>query len=99
MNQPVFSSPWVLWCAPEHPLAAPTRLRWLDLDDAELVAAGRDQEVSVAQMRRSASAKAIVLADVVENVSTALGIAAQDRVATPSPAYVGALTYTLGLEM
>jgi len=99
VNQPVFSSPWVLWCAPEHPLAAPPRLRWADLHDADLVAAGRDHEVSVAQMRRSASARAIVPADVVENVSTALGIAAQGRVATLSPAYVGALAYTLGLEM
>ena len=46
----LFQSPWVLWCSPEHPLAARKVLRWRDLKDHALVAAGRDHERNVAQM-------------------------------------------------
>lgn len=97
---PVFDSPWVLWCAPSHPLAAHPSLRWTDLRDVRLVAAGRDHERSVAQMHLSApEGTRISPVDIVDNISTALGIAAQGLAVTLAPAYVRVLARTFGLEM
>lgn len=96
----MFDSPWVLWCAPDHPLAAQTVVRWPDLQEVALVAAGRDHERSVSQMRLNAPEDSrIVPVDVVENLTTALGIAAQGLAATLAPAYVGVWAQTFGLEM
>jgi len=99
-SQLVFYSPWVLWCAPNHPLASKPALLWSDLRHVELVAAGRDHEVSVAQMRADRNdGTSVVPAEVVENTSTALGIAAEGLAATLSPAYVGVVALPLGLVM
>lgn len=99
-NEPVFRSPWVLWCAPDHPLASKSALRWSDLRSVDLVAAGRDHEVSVAQMRANPDeGNTVVPADVVENITTALGIAAEGLAATLSPAYVGVAAHPRGLVM
>jgi len=96
----LFDSPWVLWCSPQHRLASRRTLRWADLRDVPLVAAGHDHERNVAQMRAGApEGERITPVDVVDNVSTALGIAAQGLAATLSPAYVGALAEPLGLVM
>ena len=100
ISEPVFASSWVLWCTPSHPLARKKNLRWRDLKNSDLVAAGRDHEVSVAQMRSNAvDGDTVVPADVVENISTALGIAAQGLAATLSPAYVGVAAQKHGLIM
>ncbi|WP_295551151.1 LysR family transcriptional regulator [uncultured Pseudacidovorax sp.] len=97
---PVFDSRWVLWCASAHPLARRRQLRWTDLHGHALVAAGRDHERSVSQMHVNAPAGARVEpVDVVDNVSTALGIAAQGLAATLAPAYVGVVARPLGLVM
>lgn len=86
----LFASPWVLWCAPDHPLATKRTLRWRDLRAHALVTAGRDHERSVAQMRLGLpEEERIKPIDVVDNISTALGIAAAGLAATLSPAYVG----------
>jgi len=96
----LFDSPWVLWCSPQHPLARKRQLSWPDLRDQSLVAAGRDHERSVAQMRLNAPEDLRVTpVDVVDNISTALGIAAQGLAATLAPAYVGVLATLFGLEM
>jgi DNA-binding transcriptional LysR family regulator len=99
--QALFDSAWVLWCAPGHPLARRRRtLRWGDLADVAIVAAGRDHEQSVAQMHRDApEGKRVTPVDVVDNISTALGIAAQGLAVTLAPAYVGVLARSLGLTM
>ncbi|WP_257168063.1 LysR family transcriptional regulator [Bradyrhizobium sp. SRS-191] len=96
----IFQSPWVLWCAPDHPMAARKTLRWDDLRGITLVAASRDHEVSVAQMRHSdPGTSSTTSPQIVENITTALGIAAQGLAATPAPAYVGVLARPLGLTM
>jgi DNA-binding transcriptional LysR family regulator len=100
VSQAVFSSPWVLWCSPTHPLASKQNLRWIDLKNVDLVAAGRDHEVSVEQMRTNAgNSNAVIPADVVENISTALGMAAEGLAATLSPAYVYVAAHPRGLIM
>ena len=98
LTTPVFDSPWVLWCSPQHALARKRVLRWSDLHDVSLVAAGRDHEQSVAQMHIDApEGSRIRPVEVVDNISTALGISAQGLAATLAPAYVGILAKPLGL--
>lgn len=97
---PAFDSPWVLRCAPDHPLARRRSLRWQDLHGVTLVAAGRDHERSVAQMHANApEGTRIHPVDVVDNISTALGIAAQGLAATLARAYVGVVAKPMGLVM
>ena len=94
---PLFDSPWVLWCSPNHPLARRSELSWADLRDHPLVAAGRDHERSVAQMHLSIPADTrITPVDVVDNISTALGIASKGLAATLAPAYVGVIPIPWG---
>lgn len=96
--EPAFDSPWVLWCAPGHPLARRRVLRWDHLRETALVAAGRDHEHSVAQMHASApEGSRIRPVEVVDHVSTALGLAAQGLAATLAPAYVGVVAQPMGL--
>lgn len=100
MRVSLFNSPWVLWCSPEHPLAHKEVLKWSDLRDTSLVAAGRDHERNVSQMRASLPEhERITPVDVVENISTALGIAAAGLAATLAPGYVSVLAGLLGLVM
>lgn len=96
----IFSSPWVLWCAPKNPLAGDRKVRWAQLRSGELCMAGTDHEHSLAPMLKSVPPEQrIVPIQVVENISTALGMAAAGVAVTVSPAYVGALARPLGLVM
>jgi DNA-binding transcriptional LysR family regulator len=96
----LFSSPWVLWCAKDHPLAAKRVLQWRDLRHHALVTAGRDHELSVAQMGSALpDDERISPHDVVDNISTALGLAAAGLAATVSPAYVAPWAKRQGLVM
>jgi DNA-binding transcriptional LysR family regulator len=94
------TSPWVVWCAPTHPFARARALTWSDLNKAELVAAGRDHEIHLSRMMQDfpESARARP-SHVVDNISTALGLAAGGLCYTISPAYVQALALPLGLVM
>jgi DNA-binding transcriptional LysR family regulator len=95
-----FESPWVMWCHPSFPFAARPTLTWAELRNAPLIAAGRDHELSVERMLSSAPPeKRIVPLDVVDNVTTALGLAAQGMAATLAPQYVGLLAKSFGLVM
>jgi DNA-binding transcriptional LysR family regulator len=99
-REDVFESPWVLWCAPDHPLAARKTLRWADLRNETLVSAGRDHERSVAQMHLNApEGDRVRPVDVVDNITTALGLAHAGNAVTLAPAYVGVLAVKLGLVM
>lgn len=94
----LFESPWVLWCAPTHPLAHKRNVTWAQLHAYPLVAAGRDHERSVAQMHTGLpSEQRVTPVEIVDNISTAMGLAAADVAATLAPDYVGALAKALGL--
>jgi len=96
----LFDSLWVLWCAKSHPLARRKVLHWRELMGTALVAAGRDHEHSVSQMRLTTpEGERVTPIDVVDNISTALGIASEGLAATLAPAYVGALASTFNLVM
>lgn len=95
-----FLSPWVMWCAPSHPLNKLPRVSWQNLRNVPIVATGRDHEWGVVQMFADLPADArIIPVDVVNNVTTAFGLAAQGRVVTLAPAYVAPLAKTFGLVM
>lgn len=94
----LFKSPWVLWCAKAHPLAKRRQLHWSDLKDQPLVAAGRDHELSVGQMRLSLPEEERVSpVEIVTNISTALGMARAGLAVTLAPAYVEKLARPMGL--
>lgn len=96
----LYPSPWVLWCSPRHPLARKKVLKWADLRRADLVTAGRDHETQVALMMRDLPPEQRVTpSQVVDNISTALGLAAANQCITLSPAYVAAVAKPLGLVM
>jgi DNA-binding transcriptional LysR family regulator len=81
-------------------LAARRVIKWSQLRDQPLVAAGRDHERSVEQMRAGLpDSVRITPVDVVDNISTALGVAAQGLALTLSPAYVGVWAERMGLVM
>lgn len=97
---PLFDSPWVLWCSSTHALARRTRVRWADLRQVQLVAAGRDHERSVERMRvGTPDEERVTPVDVVDHISTAFGIAAHGLAATLAPAYVGVMARSFGLKM
>ena len=99
-REALFDSPWVLWCAPGHALAQQGPVRWPDLRAHRVVAAGRDHERSVPAMALDRPlAERIVPNEVVDHVTTALGLAARGLAVTLAPAYVGVLAQPLGLVM
>ncbi|OKP16861.1 LysR family transcriptional regulator [Serratia fonticola] len=96
----LFESPWVLWCTSDHALAQFQEVSWENLRRFPLVAAGRDHEQNVARMGRDlSSTERISPVDVVDNISTALGIASSGLAVTLSPAYVELLAKSFGLVM
>lgn len=96
----LFSSPWVLWCAPTHPLASQGELAWSQLNDQSLVVAGRDYERTVSLTYQGFDEDELITpVNIVDNISTALGIAAQGSAATLAPAYIGLFARLLGLVM
>jgi DNA-binding transcriptional LysR family regulator len=96
----LYPSAWVVWCAPTHKFAKSRQIRWADLGKAEMVAAGREHAIHLATMMRAVPDKARVTpVQVVDNISTALGLAATGLYYTISPSYVEAMAKPLGLAM
>lgn len=94
------ASPWVLWCSPDHPLAARNDIRWADLDGVDFFTAGRDHEQSVTPLGASGPPEiAITPRQVFDNITTALGMAAANLGVTFSPHYVSPLAQPMGLVM
>jgi DNA-binding transcriptional LysR family regulator len=68
--------------------------------DVPIVATGRDHERAVEQMLANLPVEArIIPVDVVDNVTTAFGVASQGLAVTLAPAYVAPLARTFGLVM
>lgn len=94
----VFATSWVIWCLPDHELAQRQAVRWADLAGTDVYAAGRDHEHSIRPLLPADSdAAKIQPVQVVDNVSTALGVAAAGLGVTFSPDYVAPLARSLGL--
>lgn len=96
----LFATAWVAWLSPGHPLAAKAELRWADLADVDIYAAGRDHEHTIMPLLARVPARnGIGNLIVVENLSTALGLAAAGVGLTFSPDYVLPLAQGMGLVM
>ncbi|WP_043328008.1 LysR family transcriptional regulator [Curvibacter gracilis] len=96
----LYPSPWVAWCAPWHPFARRASLSWSDLASENLVAAGRDYEIHLNSIFRQLPVPLRATpSQVVNNVSSALGLAAAGLCYTITPSYVEALALPLGLVM
>lgn len=96
----LYESPWVLWCAPTHPLARRRRVTWATLKDEALIAAGRDYELRMGEVTAQApQAHDIVPTYVVDNITTALGMAAAGLGVSLAPMYVGVMARSFGLMM
>ncbi len=94
----IFPTPWVIWCPPDHALAALSPVRWRDLAQVDIYAAGRDHEHSIRPLLDpNSDAARIQPVQVVDNLSTALGVAAAGLGVTFSPDYVAPLAKALGL--
>lgn len=97
-REDIFPSSWVVWCRPDHPLGQIDPVRWADLVGTDVYAAGRDHEHSIRPLLAPGSvAASIQPAQVVDNLSTALGMAAAGLGVTFSPDYVAPLAAAMGL--
>jgi DNA-binding transcriptional LysR family regulator len=95
-SMPLMDTPWVLWCQPDHPLAAQAQVEWAALADIPIIAAGRDHEQRVwPQLAARDSVPRRI--KVVEHITTSLGLAASGLGVTFSPDYVAPLAEALGL--
>jgi DNA-binding transcriptional LysR family regulator len=94
----VMNSAWVLWCSPQHALAKKRSISWETLQREDVIAAGRDYETGVLQALRHLPID-FRPAYIVDNVTTALGMAANNLGVTLTPAYVGVLASKMGLVM
>jgi DNA-binding transcriptional LysR family regulator len=96
----LFESPWVLWCSSSHPLASCRDVSWSQLIKQPLVVAGRDHERTLALTHaRGGADDGITSVDIVDNISTAFGMAAAGLSATIAPTYVVSLAQPFGLVM
>jgi DNA-binding transcriptional LysR family regulator len=96
----LFKSPWVLWFAPDHPLARRGEVSWAELRHYPLVVAGRDYERTISlTLGEYHENEQITPVDIVDNISTALGMAAEGLGLVIAPAYVGLLARRFGLVM
>ena len=99
LREDLFTSPWVLWCTPDHRLAGRTAITWTELRSEPLVVAGHDYQRTVPLGRAPTGEGAITPVDIVDNISTAFGIAAEGLALTLAPAYVEVLARRFGLIM
>lgn len=96
----LYDSPWVLWCSQQHPLANRRRITWVNLKHESVISAGRDYEASLAEaFQDKPEEDRFVPSYVVDNITTALGIAAVGLGITLSPMYVGVAARGMGLAM
>lgn len=99
-SQMLFPSPWVVWFSQGHPLAKKKKVQWNDLSSYSITVAGRDHETQVARMMANLPVnERIEPTQVMENISTALGLAASGLTINLSPEYVKGLAEPMGLSM
>ncbi|VVE30210.1 LysR family transcriptional regulator [Pandoraea anhela] len=97
---PLFDSPWVVWCSPQHALARYDVVPWEVLRETPIVATGRDHEYSVTRMLSDQPEDHRVLpVEIVENVTTAFGLARAGLCVTLAPDYVQGFARSQGLVM
>jgi DNA-binding transcriptional LysR family regulator len=85
----LFESRWVLWCHPKHPAASMKKVQWAELAPYTICAAGPDHEQSLAAViGKLPPKKRFQVSEIVDNVTTALGIVAANIAVTMTPEFV-----------
>jgi DNA-binding transcriptional LysR family regulator len=96
-RSPIIPIPWRLWMTPHHPLAARQSVPWQELEQLPMVAAGRDHEQSVWPQIVESGTPAPQHVQIVDHITTTLGLAAAGQFVTFSPDYVAPLAMAFGL--
>jgi DNA-binding transcriptional LysR family regulator len=95
---PLFPTPWVLWCRPDHMFAGAKSVCWSELGDIDLFAAGSDHEERIwPQLGERNPLRLSKRVQYVDHITTALGLAASGLGVTFSPIYVAPLAGAFGL--
>lgn len=88
----LFQSRWILWCHPDHPISAKTEVKWSELRPYVICAAGSDHEQSLASILNTLEpSERFHVSDIVESVTTALGLVSQNIALTMTPEFVDQL--------
>lgn len=94
----LYDTPWVVWCAPDHPLAQMKTVCWRDLMDYPVIGVGDDFEARIAvAIDRVQGLRHFAPSYVVTNITTALGLALAGLGVTVAPSYVEVFAGALGL--
>jgi DNA-binding transcriptional LysR family regulator len=94
----LYESPWVVWCAPGHPLAARARVTWASLKTETVITAGRDYETMFAPaLAATPPSERFAPSLMVEHITSALGLAAAGLGVTVSPMYTGVVARGMDL--
>ena len=94
----LFQSAWVLWFPPDSPMVKHREISWAELRQYPLVVAGRDYERTISLTQAEyVENEQITPIEIVDNISTAFGMAAEGLAFTIAPAYVGILGRRFGL--
>lgn len=89
----LFGSPWVIWVGADHELATRQQLQWPELAKAGVVVATHDYDhYQALAIERISPEQQFTPNMVVENVTTALGMAAAGLGVALCPAYVEPMT-------
>ena len=89
----LFGSPWVIWLAPDHDFASRQHVQWQELGSAKVIVPAHDYDHYMALvLERIAPAQVFTPSMVVENATTALGMAASGLGVALCPAYVEPMT-------
>jgi DNA-binding transcriptional LysR family regulator len=96
-QQALFRNPWALWCSPEHPLAAQPHVQWSQLGDTALATSWYDRVLDTARMPSTATRPPVQIrpVEIVDNTSTAFGLAKTGHVAVLLPSH----SYVCGMAM
>ncbi|WP_064621077.1 LysR family transcriptional regulator [Pseudomonas sp. GR 6-02] len=98
----LYKSPWMMLCAPSNALAISPRITWGALNDHSVITTGRDYETYFTDALQYLTADQQFEPDyVVDNISTALGLATSDLAVMLSlcPGFLAKQARSMGLVM
>lgn len=95
----LFGSPWVVWFAPDHEFASRQNIQWKELASAKVIVPAHDYDHYMALvLERIAPAQRFTPSMVIDNATTALGMAASGMGVALCPAYVEPMARAWALD-
>ncbi|HEY0294314.1 MAG TPA: LysR family transcriptional regulator [Bordetella sp.] len=94
----LFQDKWALWCAPDSPIVDLETVGWAQLRETRMVTSWKDPAFEVARRQHTdAEIRALMPIELVDNISTAFGLARIDRSVVLAPTYVSNVATAMGL--